>query len=163
MLRHKNHMISAADYHVKRFCEMPWKECILLLKCYGLRQKDSVEVKWIWIPRHFDHRCMQFYDLQNVPVILGEIPQSRRDQERSCVCQRSCSLHNFLLWGRKAMAYRQGQMNECSVSSSAAYSPHAGLRGPLGSPPSPEAGEMVLVQGCSVPSPEAFWGGTGKL
>lgn len=141
---------------------MPWKECVLL-KCYGLRQKDSVEVKWIWIPRHSDYRCMQFCDLQNVHVILGEKPQSRRDEERSCVCQGSCSLHNLLVMReRGAMACGQGQMSECSVSGSAVYSPHAELWGPLGSPPSPEAGEMVLVQGCSVPSPEAFWGVLGN-
>lgn len=51
---------------------MPWKECSLLPKCHGLRPNDSVEANWIWILRHFDHRCMQFYNLQNFPGFLQE-------------------------------------------------------------------------------------------
>lgn len=135
MLRHKNRMISAADYHVKRFCEMPWKECILLLKCYGLRQK-------VWRLSGFGYQDILITDACNFTIykmslLFWKRYHSPGETRREAVCVSVVVPHTTcLLWGRKAMPCGQGQKSECSVSSSAVYSPHAGLWGPLGSPPS---------------------------
>lgn len=39
----------------------PLKEiCLLSISCGGWSANDSVEAKWIWIARHFNHRCCNF-------------------------------------------------------------------------------------------------------
>lgn len=96
----------------------PWKHCICLWKewdlpstwlfsqvsrCQCLRTDNSVEAKWVWLPKHFNHRCMQFYELHNFPI-----PQERWCRPRGklgrlawwlllCYTQSWCRIVGFSL------------------------------------------------------------------